>query len=164
MTPGRPIVSSRWRTLSGAPVPSLLHAVRLFVGDTDVPVHVGTDSKTRGNRTDYVTAVALAARGRGGRIFYCRERHGSSQALADRLFRETELSLQVATQLSDHLAQDLIVHVDANEDLRHRSSRYVQALAGMVMGYGFQVRVKPHAWCATRVADYVVKDKHERVA
>ena len=35
-----------------------------------------------------------------------------------------------------------VVHVDANEDLRHRSSKYVQALSGMVVGHGFQVRVK----------------------
>ena len=56
------------------------------------------------------------------------------------------------------------MHVDANEDLRHRSSKYVRALAGMVVGHGFQVRVKPDSWCATHVADYLVKGKHHRAA
>ena len=56
------------------------------------------------------------------------------------------------------------MHVDANVDLRHRSSKYVRALAGMVMGYGFKVMVKPHSWCATHVADFVVNGKHVRVA
>ena len=165
MHPRNPIpVVSHWKTLSGHAVPDLPVAVEAFVGDADVMIHVGTDSKTRGGRTDYVTAVAVAQRGRGGRIVYRRERHRSVQSLADRLFRETELSIRVALGLSEHLAQDIVIHVDANEDGRHRSARYVQALAGMVVGYGFQVRVKPDAWCATRVADYVVKEKHLRVA
>jgi len=138
-----------------------------IVGEADVLVHVGTDSKTQGGRTDYVTAIAITQRGlggRGARIVYRRERHRTVQSLADRLFRETDLSIQVALGLSQRLMQDLVVHVDANQDVRHRSARFVQALSGMVVGYGFQVRVKPNAWCASRVADYVVKEKHLRVA
>lgn len=165
MHPRKPAqLVSRWKTLSGVFVPDLVREVACIVGDSEILVHVGTDSKTRGGRTDYVTAVAVAQRGGGGRIIYRRERHRNAQSLADRLFREVDLSVRVASHLSDHLIQDLVVHVDANEDVRHRSARYVQALAGMVVGYGFQVRVKPDAWCATRVADYVVKEKHLRVA
>jgi len=159
-----PVLVSRWKTLSGAVVDDVVREVMAFVGEAELLVHVGTDSKTRGGRTDYVTAIAVAQRGRGGRILYRRERHRTAQSLADRLFRETELSIRVANVLSQHLAQDLVVHVDANEDVRHRSAKYVQALAGMVVGYGFEVRVKPDAWCATRVADFVVKEKHRRVA
>jgi hypothetical protein len=29
----------------------------------------------------------------------------------------------------------------------------------MVIGYGFQVRLKPHSWCASQVADRVVKGR-----
>ena len=151
-------------TLSGHPVRDITQTIERLIGESDVHVHVGTDSKTRAGRTDYVTAVAVAQRGGGGRVFYRRERHRSQQGLAHRLFRETELSIAVAVEMSRGLMQDLIVHVDANEDIRFSSARYVQALAGMVVGYGFQVRVKPHAWCASRVADYVVKEKHLRVA
>jgi predicted RNase H-related nuclease YkuK (DUF458 family) len=54
--------------------------------------------------------------------------------------------------------------MDANEDLRHRSSNYVQALAGMVVGYGFRVRLKPDSWCATHVADRLVKVRRPSAA
>ena len=42
--------------------------------------------------------------------------------------------------LSRSFAHDIVVHVDANEDLRHLSSQYVRSLAGMVLGHGFQVQ------------------------
>jgi len=32
-----------------------------------------------------------------------------------------------------------------------------------VAGSGFPVLVKPDAWCASHVADFAVKNKHQRV-
>ena len=155
---------TEWSTLSGHPVENIVETVLELVGDDERVLHIGTDAQHRGLRTDYVTVVAVLNPGKGGRVFYRRERTTRTKSLAQKLFREAELSIQVATELSEHLAQDIVVHIDANEDLRHRSSDYVQALAGMVVGYGFKVEVKPDSWCATHVADRVVKDRHEGAA
>ena len=111
---------------------------------------------------DPVTVAILP--GSGGRVFYRRERTRATRSLAEKLFAEVAKSLDVAQTLSSFFTNEVIVHVDANVDERHRSSRYVQALAGMVVGYGYQVRVKPEAWCATHVADFVVKEKNQRAA
>lgn len=127
-------------------------------------IHVGTDSKNRGFHTDFVTVIAVLDPGRGGRVFYLRERGPRMRSLAQRLFREAELSLVTAQVLAKGLIADVVVHVDANEDARHRSSKYAAALSGMVVGYGFRVMIKPNAWCATHVADYVVKEKHKKAA
>lgn len=162
--PTDPPTPTRWRTLSGGAVRDLVLELQELLGEEARIVHVGTDSKPRSGRTDFVTVVAVVDPGRGGRVFYRRQRHRRAHALADRLFLETQFSLEVAVELARHLVQDIVVHVDANQDARHRSSRYVHALAGMVVGYGFQVLVKPDAWCATHVADFVVKEKHVRVA
>ena len=151
-----------WKSLSGTEVSDILSAVQALLGEGERVVHIGTDAKHRGFYTDFVTVVALLDPGRGGRVFYQRERVSRMPSLAQKLFREAELSLRVAVALDEVIAQDIVVHVDVNDDERHRSSKYVQALAGMVVGHGFQVRVKPDAWCATHVADFVVKDKHRR--
>ena len=127
-------------------------------------VHVGTDSQQCGGHTNFVTVVAVLWPGRGGRVLYQRERTPKTRSLAQKLFREAELSLNAALLLDAEIAHDIVVHVDANEDQRHRSSKYVRALAGMVVGHGFQVRVKPDSWCATHVADYLVKGKHPDAA
>jgi hypothetical protein len=148
-----------WRSLSGHPVRDLVRAVQSLLHRDDHVVHVGTDSQHHGYHTNFVTVVALVSPGNGGRIFYRRDRTPRTQSLAHKLFREAELSLVAAQLLDAEIMHDIVVHVDANEDQRHLSSRYVRALAGMVIGHGFQVRVKPEAWCATHVADYLVKGK-----
>jgi len=153
-----------WKSLSGRRVEDIVGEVRQLLGDEDRVLHIGTDSKQRSLVTDFVTVVAVLDPGRGGRVFYEHHRVQGARSLPQKLFRETELSLELAVRLSREVAQDILVHVDVNEDLRHRSSRYVKAVAGMVIGYGFRVLVKPEAWCATHVADYVVNEKHLRVA
>ncbi len=149
-----------WRSLSGQPIRSIVQTVQSLLHRDEIVVHVGTDSQQYGYHTNYVTVVAVIDPGCGGRVLYQRDRTPSTNSLAQKLFYEAELSLRTALELNAAIAHDIVVHVDANEDQRHRSSRYVRALAGMVVGHGFQVRVKPHSWCATHVADYLVKGKH----
>jgi len=151
---------SMWRTLSGKPVRDLAQAVQALLVSDDHLVHIGTDSQQYGYHTNYVTVVAIVDPGSGGRVFYQRHKTPKAQSLAHKLFQEAEMSLVIARSLIDAIAHDIVVHVDANEDLRHRSSKYVRALAGMVVGHGFEVRVKPDAWCATHVADYLVKGRN----
>lgn len=145
-----------WRSLSGDTVPSLLHELRERVGDDEVVLHVGTDSKHRGNASDFITVVAVLSPGRGGRAYYRRDRTPRARSLAEKLIHEAQLSIDVALELSAAMPQDIVLHIDANEDERHRSSRYARMLAGMALGNGFEVRLKPNAWCASSVADHVV--------
>ena len=153
-----------WRSLSGKPIPDIVEAVQALLRGDDEVIHVGTDSQHCGTTTNFVTVVAVVDPGCGGRVFYQRHQTPRAQSLAHKLFREAELSLASALVLSHYVAHDIVVHVDANEDLKHLSSQYVRALAGMVVGHGFQVRVKPDSWCATHVADSLVKGKHPRAA
>jgi predicted RNase H-related nuclease YkuK (DUF458 family) len=153
-----------WRSLSGKPVKDIVQAVQSVLHRDEHVVHVGTDSQEYGYHTNFVIVVAVIDPGFGGRVFYRRERTPRTRSLAHKLFKEAELSLAAALHLNGDIAHDIVVHVDANEDERHRSSKYVRALAGMVMGHGFQVRVKPDSWCATNVADHLVKGKHPDAA
>ncbi|MSR63864.1 MAG: hypothetical protein EXS08_15675 [Planctomycetes bacterium] len=149
-----------WRSLSGKPIPDLIAATQeLLRGDREV-IHVGSDSQNYGQATNYVTVVAVLDPGHGGRVFYQRSSIPRAQTLAHKLFLEAELSLDTALFLSRAFAHDIVVHVDVNQDIKHKSSQYVRALAGMVLGHGFQVRVKPDSWAATHLADSLVKGKH----
>lgn len=151
-----------WQTLSGQPVPSILKAIQSLVQDRDRTIHIGTDSKQRGEFTDFVTAVVVLEPGRGGRAFYERVRLPRMKALAQRLLQEAQLSIQVAERVNEELPQSVILHIDANLRREHRSSTYAKMLAGLGMGYGYKVLLKPDAWCATSVADYVVRGKAGR--
>ena len=153
-----------WRSLTGGPIPDVVAAVRDLTADTRVVVHIGTDSQESARHTDYVTVIAALTPGHGGRVFYRHRTTTRTKSLAQRLFREAELSLEIAHELQRAIGCEITVHVDANEDERHRSSNYVQALAGMVVGNGFRVHLKPDSWCATHVADRLVKVRRPSAA
>jgi predicted RNase H-related nuclease YkuK (DUF458 family) len=155
---------SAWKTLSGTVVADLPRTLLDLVGEDDVDVHVGTDSKNRGGSTYFVTVVAIPRPLGGGRVLYFSERQPRMYSLAQRLMHEAQLSVEIAELVDNIVAQDVVIHIDANEDTRHRSAQYAHSLAGMGLGSGFQVRLKPEAWCASHVADHVVKEKHTRVA
>lgn len=152
-----------WNSLSGAPIPDLVQALGPLLSDPERRLHVGTDALSRAGTTVYVTVVTVLDPRGGGRVFYFRERTPQARSLAEKLFAEVTRSIEVAEQLNDRFTNPIVVHVDANVDERHRSSRYVKALAGMVVGYGYDVRVKPDSWCASTVADFVCK-KSSQVA
>lgn len=153
-----------WKSLSGVPVADVVAAVRELTRDARVVLHIGTDSQEASRHTDYVTVIAALLPGHGGRVFYRHKTTTRTKSLSQRLFHEAELSLEVAHQIAAALACEITVHVDANEDERHRSSNYVQALAGMVVGNGFRVHLKPDSWCATHVADRLVKARRPSAA
>lgn len=158
-----PLPSRPWRTLSGENVDDVLVRLR-DLSENGAVVHVGTDSRTCGGHTDFVTAVAVHHPGEGGRVLYRSRRGPRIDSLAQRLIQEAVLSIEVATQIAGELENEIVLHIDANVEPRHRSSRYAPMLAGMGLGSGFSVRLKPDAWCATHVADYVVKERHVRAA
>jgi predicted RNase H-related nuclease YkuK (DUF458 family) len=152
-----------WNCLSGPAVEDLDRTLEELVGDDEFLIHVGTDSKNRGQSTHFVTVVAILRPGQTARVIYRSLRAPRIRNLAQRLVQEAQLSVEAALMLAERVPQDIVLHIDANSDERHRSARYARSLAGMGKGNGFEVRLKPEAWCASHVADHVVKEKHLRV-
>ncbi len=153
-----------WRCLSGAWAEDPRAAVSALASDEPIALHVGADSKSRGDHTLFVTVLALVKPGEGGRVLYRTTRVKRMKSLAQRLFQEAQLAIELATELTEVTGRPIIVHIDANPDERHRSSKFARSLAGMGVGQGFEVRLKPDAWAASCVADHVVKGKHVRAA
>ena len=153
-----------WKSFRGEPVDDLLQEVLELVECGATAIHVGTDSQIHGAGTDFVTAVCVHVPGQGGRIFTALEHQDRRLHLADKLILEAEQSLSIARMLEQHVVLPVIVHLDVNENPRYRSSRHVSMLAGMVRGNGFDVLLKPEAWCATHVADHVVKRHRPKAA
>ncbi|MDP6409752.1 MAG: ribonuclease H-like YkuK family protein [Planctomycetota bacterium] len=152
-----------WQTLSGRVTEDLPGEVRRLLAH-DAVLHIGTDSKTIGLQTHFVTVVAVLQPGRGGRAFHRSTKTSRSASLATQLINEVQLSIEAAMEFCDVARETIVLHIDANVEERHRSSKYAPMLSGMGLGNGFKVQLKPHAWCASCVADYVVRGRHQRVA
>jgi predicted RNase H-related nuclease YkuK (DUF458 family) len=161
------IADARWWTLSGAETLDLMDAVKSLL-DLGHIVHIGTDAQKSAHRMEFVTVACVLNPGKGGRVFYTRRHERKDISLYEKLSSETWFSLELAMEMNRRLglepdSEQIWVHVDANPDTRYDSSDYVKQLAGMVAGSGFPVLVKPNAWCASHVADFAVKNKHQRV-
>lgn len=148
-----------WKTMNGKKVESLAQVLRDLVSEAPRDIHIGTDSQQDGKVTQFVTVVVVLLPGKGGRAFYTKETVPRIKSLRERLLQEVSTSVQLGLELSPFLPEgnDLTIHVDANPNVKFKSSEYVQELAGYVVGQGFKTLLKPDSWAATHAADHVVK-------
>ncbi len=157
------ITKQRWRTLRNVRVSDILRAIGDLVA-SGYAVHIGTDAQKATRFTDFVVvACLLNPERRGHRVFYTRLRQGR-MSLQQKLFQEAWLSTEFALKLCEvgsvESHERIHVHIDVNPKAIHKSSQYLQQLAGLVAGQGFPVLYKPDAWAASRAADHAVKGKH----
>lgn len=144
---------SKWKTLEGDNIGEVVPFLQQYKGRI---LHIGTDSLQTGRYTQFVTVVVVLNPPKGGRVFYRREIVPRINSLRERLTKEVWKSLEIAMLLPEF---DLTVHIDANPDEKHMSSRYLQELVGLVVGQGFKALWKPDSWAATHAADHVVRLK-----
>lgn len=121
---------------------------------------VGTDSQL-GNETCFVTAVIIHRVGKGARYYYRRETEQVGRSLRQRIFYEASRSLSVAGQLAERLAANghsdlnVQIHLDVGENGQTRD--LIREVVGMVVGSGFDARIKPDSFGASTVADRYTK-------
>lgn len=150
-----------WKALSGAKVDDLKALVATATSDGQ-ELHIGTDSLQAGKFTLFVTVAVVHTAGKGGRVLYTKEKVARITSLRERLFSEVWRSVQVAMDLAEVAGGEITVHVDANPDVKHMSSKYLQELTGLVVGQGFKHLIKPDSWAASHCADHLVRGKELR--
>lgn len=120
-------------------------------------VIVGTDSENRNGITDFVTAIIVHRVGRGGIYFWRRCCLPNLIAVADRIAKETQLSIELAWKLRDTFRHNGLsgyepeVHLDIGEGGATRDM--IRWVTGMVLGSGLTYKIKPESFGATKVAD-----------
>jgi uncharacterized protein len=121
---------------------------------------VGTDSQLR-EEVCYVTAIIILRAGKGGRFYYVKEREKNKLGLKQRIFYETSKSLSVAAKLAEKLTVngltdlDIEIHLDVGE--QGETKEIIREVIGMVVGSGFDARIKPDSYGASKVADKYTK-------
>ena len=120
-------------------------------------VIVGTDSENRSGVTDFVTAIIAHRIGNGGMYFWNRNSMSNIVVMADRIAKETQLSIELAWRLRETFRSNGLagfepeVHLDVGEGGATRDM--IRWVTGMVLGSGFHYKIKPDSFGATKVAD-----------
>lgn len=148
-----------WVTYNLEAIPDIQAWVKANAAAGQV-VHIGTDSLQTGRYTQFVTVlVILHNNHKGGRVAYSREVVPRISSLRERLLKETWRSVSLGITLTSLVPGELTIHIDANPVHVHKSSKYIDELVGLVVGQGFQAAIKPNAWAATTVADWIVRNQ-----
>jgi len=122
---------------------------------------IGTDSQPRNDGTCFVSAIIIHRQGKGARYFYCKSMHYKIKNIKQRMFYEAFLSLELADKIKNHLASKgknnmkMEIHLDIGTSGKTRE--LVREITGMIIGSGFDAKIKPDACAASRVADRYTK-------
>lgn len=119
--------------------------------ERDYKIIIGTDSNGRGS-AEFVTAVIVHRVGRGGRYFWIKYKGIGKLVLRQRIYKEVELSLNMAQKLIKKIPDDnLEIHVDVGQYGETRAM--IKEVIGMVRGSGFDCKTKPESYGASHIAD-----------
>jgi predicted RNase H-related nuclease YkuK (DUF458 family) len=133
------------------------HSIDILSENRDTKIYVGSDSQNRGEHTRYAVAVAYRYGTRGTHYIYHRF---TTKRITDRwrrLWKEVELSVEIAKQLEENSIKVHCIDLDFNKREMARSNEMVAAAKGYVMGSGFVCSVKPEEQVASRAADHIIR-------
>lgn len=118
-------------------------------------ISVGTDSQNF-DLTKVVIVVAVNRIGNGGIFFYDIKRVKKITNLRQKIFYETNLSLKLATKISQkfHLENfnyNVDIHVDIGDN--GPSSKIIPEIISWVTSLGFACKTKPYSYTASCIAN-----------
>ncbi|MGM0472438.1 MAG: ribonuclease H-like YkuK family protein [Bacillota bacterium] len=130
------------------------------VPEANYKVIIGSDSKQSQEAT-FVTTIVVYREGKGARFYYTKEVIDPKPTLRDKIYHETLKSLKVAGKVTEKISNQVVadlkieVHLDIGKNGQTRE--LIKEVVGMVMGNGYEAKIKPAAYAASNVADRYTK-------
>jgi len=119
---------------------------------------VGSDSQKTGKDIyDFVTALIIHRVGGGGIYFWKRQIEKRKMSLKERIYQEAIMSLTASENFIDFFKTNGIskyniqIHVDIGKNGETRD--LITEVVGMIRSNGYQVKIKPESYGASKVAD-----------
>lgn len=118
---------------------------------------IGTDSQRHGLNYKFVKVIGVHRVGRGGYYIYSTEYEAKAPYKGKqnmRMFREVEISCDLADWILENTEQVVEVHIDASpENKGEFTSRFSNQLVGYVESRGYKGLLKPESYIAACVSD-----------
>ncbi|MGZ4164002.1 MAG: ribonuclease H-like YkuK family protein [Tumebacillaceae bacterium] len=144
---------------------SLNHVVEdmlTFIGESpssEYRVIIGSDPQNKESRhtTTFVTAIIVHRIGKGARYYFHRRTRPMINNMRQRIFTEASLSLLVCGNLREICGDtckemdNLEVHLDVGQ--KGATQALIKELVGWVEGSGYEAKIKPDSFVASKVAD-----------
>jgi len=137
---------------------------------------IGTDSQRKGKGYKFGTVIVVAMeqnlgkdkygkvlmQGKGAKVIGCNyfsdKYPKNKDGVKERMMYEVGNSIEVAYEINDLVLDygvKLEIHIDVNANVMWESNKAMDEAVGYVLGMGYDFKVKPDAWAATKSADRV---------
>jgi uncharacterized protein len=146
-----------FKTTDGKIVNVTEHTLDILKKYPNVQIHIGTDSQNYGGITSYSTVIAFRYNRNGVHYIYNKFKVDKIKDIWTRLWKEAELSIEVAEWLTKKINVKVEIDMDYNDDETYKSNKLITATKGWANSLGYKVNVKPNNQIATRAADYVCR-------
>ncbi|OHB20598.1 MAG: hypothetical protein A2666_04625 [Parcubacteria group bacterium RIFCSPHIGHO2_01_FULL_47_10b] len=162
LTPTNIFISPSKGKLTAA---QIINDVALFISEDTrykYRIIIGTDSQNHTD-TEFVIAIIVHRVGNGGRYYWQRLKAPKITQLRPRIYQEALLSIQVANVLFKQFERrmatiykltskpELEIHVDIGQVGKTRE--LIKEVIGMIQGNGYQAKIKPESFGASKIAD-----------
>ena len=170
----------KWKRMNNGPINmdlvdylELLFEKEISLG-RGFKVCIGTDSQRKGKGYRFATVIVIATYedlgggitvGRGCKVIgasYNKNNYSKDKSgVKERMLYEVSKSIEVAYEISpllDLYDIPLEIHADINPDVKWESSKALNEAVGYILGMGYDFKVKPSAWAATKSADKMSRD------
>ena len=143
-----------------------------FLGrDTEASyeIIIGTDSQGQNGDVDFVSAIIVHKKGRGGIYFWGKHEVKHLNSLKQRIWQEAFTSLNLAQNFVDDFVKMGILDKDSDRSLQEteglnleihvdigpngETRELIADIVGTIRANGFKVAIKPSSWGASHVAD-----------
>jgi len=133
-------------------------------------ISIGTDSAFKSKDTHwnvlYITTIAFTYGNLGTHLIYredsIRGKWSNKLLLSTRLWREVEISAELAKWLFENVEISPEVHMDINPNENFDSNILFTAAQGYIDSLGFAAQLKPDAAVASCAADHYLRKKNSR--
>lgn len=133
----------------------IVERTKLMKGTNDVSIYIGCDSQNIGVNTVYGLVVVLHYGNNGGNVLYSRMKVERIRDRFFRLWKEVEMSVEIAQCLEAEGLRAKYIDIDINPDPRYQSNKVLRSALGLIEASGFEARCKPDALAASSIADYI---------
>lgn len=120
-------------------------------------IYVGCDSHNKGEFTTYVTTLVIHIGDTGCHVLFNKDKVKRINDLWTRLWKEVELSVELAMYLRENGINIHNIDLDLNDDEAYASNKLVSAAKGYVQSLGIKPRIKPDLLPAVHAADNLSK-------
>jgi len=147
-----------FKTEQGERVNVIEHCREVLSKEPTTRILIGTDSQNNKSNTKYSTVIVFRYGTRGAHYIYNNVRVPKIKDLFIRLFKECELSLDIAEYITKNTSYKIEgIELDFNDFKKTKSTPLISATKGWCESMGYKAILKSGEMIACKAADHICR-------